>query len=86
VLPEQGHRLGSQARSSARFRRHAADSSARVHHLGYITLQVGGGCTPAPVATANGAVLAARHAVVTVARRTSRRDAAPTMAKRGPDD
>jgi hypothetical protein len=70
VLPEQGHGLGSQARSSARFRRdNAADSSARVHRPGQITLPAGGGCMPAPVATANGAVLAARPAVVTVARR-----------------
>jgi hypothetical protein len=75
VLPEQGQGLGSQACSSARYRRdNAADSSARVHHLGHITLPAGGGCMPAPVATAKGAVLAARHAVVTAARRASRPD------------
>jgi hypothetical protein len=78
VLPEQGQWLGSQACSGARFRRHgAADSSARVHHPGHVTLPADGGRTPAPVATANGAVLAARHAVVTVVRKTGRRTAAP---------
>jgi hypothetical protein len=72
VLPEQGQCLGSQACSSAGFGRHAAvGSSARAHHLGETTLPAGGGCKPAPVATANGAVLAARHAVVAVARNTS---------------
>lgn len=71
MLPEQGQRLGSQACSSVGFRRrHAAVSRTRVPHLGRVTLPAGRGDEPAQVATANGAVLAARHAVVTVVRKS----------------
>jgi hypothetical protein len=57
VLPEQGQCLGSQPGSGASERWHgAAGSSARVNHLGHTALPVGSGYTPAPVATANGAV------------------------------
>jgi hypothetical protein len=66
VLPEQGHSLGSLVCSRASSRRHgAATSSARACRLGYLILSAGCGYLPAPVATAEGAVVTARPAVAT---------------------
>jgi hypothetical protein len=65
VLPEQGQWPGSQSRSSAESWRHGVVAScARFPSLGHRILPVGGGYTPARVATANGA--AWRRVVATV--------------------
>jgi hypothetical protein len=64
VLPEQGQWPGSQSRSSAESWLLAVASCARFPRLGHRILPVGGGYTPARVATANGAV--ARRVVATV--------------------
>jgi hypothetical protein len=64
VLPEQGQWPGSQYRSSAESWQHGVvASSAQSHRLGHWILPVGGGYSPAKVATANGA--AARRVVAT---------------------
>lgn len=64
MLPEQGQWPGSQYRSSAESWRHGVvASSAQSHRLGQWILPVGGGLTPAQVATTDGA--AARRVVAT---------------------
>ena len=55
MLPEQGRSLAMRVRSRADSRRHgAAISSARASRLGYLTLTVGCGYSPALVATVAG--------------------------------
>ncbi len=57
MLPEQGQWPGSQSRSSAESWRHGVVAScARFPRPGHGILPVGGGYTPARVATANGAL------------------------------
>ena len=64
MLPEQGRSLAVPVRSRASSRRHgAAASSARTARHGYLTLSLGCGYSPAPVATAADLASAAGTAV-----------------------